>query len=84
MSGNDGTDYVVIEATPEGMCHIEIGHCCVVILDKVVPIEWLTGLFGALTSEFCKNIKDNPTFVLYDRFNDWLEPFKSETRSKLQ
>ena len=56
----------------------------VVILDKIVPLEWLTGLFGAMTSKFCKSIKDNPILVLYDRFNDWQEPFKSEIRNKIQ
>lgn len=82
MDCNNGGDYVVIEEVSKGMCHIEIGHACVVMFDNVVPIEWLTGVFsGILKSIF--TVENNDALTLYDKFADWQEPFKSEVRNKL-
>lgn len=84
MSANNDADYVVIEAVEDSMCHIEIGHCCVVELDVVVPLEWLTGILSGVISDTCKNVKDNVPLMLYDRFATWKEPFKSEIRAKIK
>ena len=50
LEGNNGADRIVIEQTEkqaeEGVCFIEIGQCCVYILSAIVPIEFITSLFG--------------------------------------
>ncbi|MFA5394985.1 MAG: hypothetical protein WC346_03100 [Methanogenium sp.] len=85
MNANKGADYVIIESIgEEGMCHIEIGHCCTVIFDKVVPIEFLTGVFSGLILKTCERTDDNAAFNLYDYFSDWIEPYRTEIRNKIR
>jgi len=48
MVGNKGGDYITItqtKAQAQRSCFfIEVGHCCVVTLRAVVPVEFLTSL----------------------------------------
>jgi len=48
FQGNNGGDYVKISQTvgqsKESCLNIEVGHCCVVTLRAVVPVEFLTSL----------------------------------------
>jgi hypothetical protein len=83
MDGNKGGDYIIIEEVSYGMCHIEVGHACVVIFDKVVPLEYLTSVFNGVIMENCKTVKEDYALTLYDKFSDWKEPFKSKVRSKI-
>ena len=50
LEGNNGGDYVTIsqsKAQGKRSCFfIEVGHCCVVTLRAVVPVEFLTSLLS--------------------------------------
>lgn len=41
--GNKGGDYLKITKLKDNLVELEIGHCCVVSLHKIVPVEFLTG-----------------------------------------
>lgn len=50
LEGNNGGDFLNIQQTQkqidENTCHIEVGHCCVIPLRAVVPVEYLTALLN--------------------------------------
>ena len=50
QEGNKGGDYLALEVQEDGRVFIEVGHCCVVFVRKIVPVEILTSVLGqALT-----------------------------------
>jgi len=42
VEGNNGGDYVCITPQADNTVHLEIGHCCVVTVDMIIPVEFLT------------------------------------------
>lgn len=44
IEGNNGADYLTIIPLGGNLLQIEVGHCCVVTLIKIVPVEFLTAL----------------------------------------
>lgn len=51
LEGNKGGDYLALEVQPDGRVFIEVGHCCVVYVRKIVPVEILTSVLAtALTN----------------------------------
>ena len=51
LEGNNGGDYLVIEPLPDGRIHLEVGHCCVVDIDHIVPVEFITSVLSAAVIE---------------------------------
>jgi hypothetical protein len=47
LEGNNGGDYIQITPLPDGRIHLEIGHCCVKLVNHIVPVEFLTGVLGS-------------------------------------
>lgn len=50
IEGNNGGDYVLFDRFREKdqTVHLEIGHCCVVMVDHRVPVELITSVFSEL------------------------------------
>ena len=51
IEGNNGGDYLVIEPLPDGRIHLEVGHCCVIGIDHIVPVEFITSVLSAAVIE---------------------------------
>lgn len=44
--GNNGGDYVRLRSGGAGnLVHLEVGHQCAVVVDKIVPVEVITAIF---------------------------------------
>lgn len=43
LEGNNGGDYFELTVYGDGEIKLEVGHCCVKIIDCYVPTEFLTG-----------------------------------------
>lgn len=56
--GNSGGDYIVIEKLKDGMAYIEIGHCCVMTVSKIVPVEVLTSILSKIFFEGNPKVED--------------------------
>ncbi len=50
IDGNNGADYILFDKYREKdqTVHLEIGHCCVVVVDHRVPVELITSVFSEL------------------------------------
>ena len=48
LEGNNGGDIFQLEQLPDDRIHLKVGHCCVYVIDHVLPVEWLTGVLGNL------------------------------------
>ncbi len=46
LEGNNGGDYFLIQQLSDGRLHLEVGHCCVIIFDSVIPVEVFTLLIN--------------------------------------
>lgn len=46
--GNKGGDYITITVMDDGLLHLEVGHCCVVMADHIVPVEFLTSMVATI------------------------------------
>lgn len=42
IEGNNGGDYFEIEPIKDNLVRLRIGHCCVVSIDHIVPVEFIT------------------------------------------
>jgi len=73
LEGNNGGDYIKIAQTKEqekiSCCNIEIGHCCVLLLNAQVPIEFITSLFA----NFVLMNKEGFSRSMQDKLSDFAE-----------
>jgi len=76
MEGNKGGDYITIREITSSMMHIEIGHCCVVVLDKVVPVEVLTSVLSGVLLDAAPKTGDNVVEKLLYKWSNWDDEFK--------
>lgn len=71
LDGNNGGDYVRISQTKQqekmSCCNLEIGHCCVVVLNSQVPVEFITSLF----CEFMLKNEDGMSRLTSDKLSDF-------------
>lgn len=78
VSGNNGGDIFKIINNDDGTVRLFIGHCCVVIIDKIVPVEFLTATLAKIILEH-----DNNVYSIISDF-DWDEKFKEELKKKMK
>jgi hypothetical protein len=76
--GNNGGDFIKIQNEEEGSINLEVGSCCVMIIDKVVPVEFLTGIIQ--NAMFENNFDINK---IIDSFR-WEQNFKDELKEKVR
>lgn len=46
LEGNSGGDNILIKPLEDGRVHLRVGHCCVYVIDHVVPVEFLTAILA--------------------------------------
>lgn len=75
--GNKGGDILTIYDNCDGTVHLWSGHCCVVTINKVVPVEFITAILSQVMLEHNNDIDS-----IIDGF-DWDEEFKKELKTKV-
>lgn len=77
IEGNNGGDYLTIKPLGGNLVALEIGHCCVVTIRHVVPIEWITAV---LTEDVLQheNVKDAVNAL------GWSKDFTSQLAAQVQ
>jgi ABC-type uncharacterized transport system auxiliary subunit len=75
--GNNGGDYFHIQQLDSGDIHLEVGHCCVKVVDSIIPIEFLTLALSEIVVSSEGGIKQ------YIEGSSWSDDFKKELLSKL-
>lgn len=76
--GNNGGDFVRIENLEDGIVHLSVGSCCVITMDKVVPVEFITGI---LTQKMLEHNGDINSII--DSFG-WDQNYKDELKKKVR
>lgn len=74
--GNNGGDYFDITLLDDDTARLEVGHCCVIYIDEVVPVEFIT---SALAKAVCD--KDVKEFI---KGVGWTEDFTKSLISKIK
>ena len=60
LTGNKGGDILQIIDNQDGTIHLRVGSSCVMIINQVVPVEFLTGLISnVMLDNNCDLIKIN-------------------------
>lgn len=77
IEGNNGGDFVEIKKIEDGLIHLRIGHCCVMIIDKIVPVEFLTASLSEMILEH-----DNINSII-DSFC-WDKKYKDKLKDKVK
>lgn len=72
--GYRGHDAITIHDNCDGTIRIWVGHCCVSVLDKTVPVEFLTAILTHVMLEH-----DNDINAIIDSF-DWNDEFKTRLK----
>lgn len=44
IEGNNGGDYLEIKPLEGNLVRLEVGHCCVVTIEHIVPVEFITAM----------------------------------------
>lgn len=76
--GNKGGDILTIHDNCDGTLYLWSGHCCVVTINKIVPVEFVTALLSQVMLEYGNDINS-----IIDSF-DWGEKFKAELKTKVR
>ena len=75
--GNKGGDMLKIYDNLDGTLKLISGSCCVMDIDKTVPVEFITGLIS-------KAMRENGDInKIIDGF-DWAEDFIEELKAKVK
>ena len=70
VQGNNDGDYLLIEERGDGMVALEVGHCCVVCISHLVPVELIT---AALTE-----------MLDYEYTQGWPSDFEEKLRGQVR
>lgn len=73
-SGNKGGDILTIIDNCDGTVHLRSGHCCVMTIDKTVPVEFITATLSQIMLDHNNDINS-----VIDSF-DWSDEFKTELK----
>lgn len=84
MEGNNGGDYIQLEQVSEDTVHLKVGHCCVVIFDHIVPVEFLTSILSQVGGEAAPNIRDDIAVKMMEKHCDFSGLFKKELIDKIK
>jgi beta-glucosidase-like glycosyl hydrolase len=76
--GNNGGDILEIHDNMNGTLHLTSGHCCVMTINKTVPVEFITAILSKVMLE-----NDNDINKVIDSF-DWPEQFKQKLKDKVK
>lgn len=76
--GNQGGDVLNIHDNCDGTVHLWSGHCCVVTIDKTVPVEFVTAILSQVMLDH-----NNDVCAVIDSF-DWGDDFKAELKKKVR
>ena len=76
--GNNGGDFIRLENLEDGMVHLRVGSCCVLLIERAVPVEFLTGIIQNAIFEHNGN-----TDEIIDSFG-WNQSYKDELKKKIR
>lgn len=76
--GNNGGDFIEIEDLNDGTVSLKVGHCCVMSVDTIVPVEFLTHIITWKMLEYNNDINK-----LIDSF-EWNKDYKDKLKSKVK
>ena len=76
--GNNGGDFIQLENLEDGMVHLKVGSSCVLLIEKAVPVEFLTGIIQNAIFEHNGNINE-----IVDSFG-WDKVFKNDLKKKVR
>lgn len=76
--GNYGGDFLKIMNNEDGTIKLSSGHCCVVDIEKTVPVEFITAIINEKMMEY----NGDPLAVI-DSFN-LSDEFKKELKAKVK
>jgi hypothetical protein len=76
--GNNGGDFIQLENLEDGMVHLRVGSCCVPLIEKAVPVEFLTGIIQNAMFEHNGNIDE-----IIDSFG-WNQSYKDALKKKVR
>lgn len=51
IEGNNGGDYLEISSAGNNLVLLEVGHCCVVTIRHIVPVEFITAVLARAVLE---------------------------------
>lgn len=77
LTGNKGGDIFQIIDNQDGTIHLRVGSSCVMLIDKIVPVEFLTGIIHNVMLDNNCDVKQ-----IIDTFG-WGESFKEELKKKV-
>lgn len=76
--GNNGGDFIQIENLEDGIVHLSAGSCCVMIIERAVPVEFITGVLGEAMIAHNGDINS-----IIDSFG-WEQCYKDELKKKVR
>ncbi len=77
LTGNKGGDIFQVVDNQDETIHLRVGSSCVMIIDQIVPVEFLTGIISNYMLD-----NDCDLNKIIDSFK-WDELFKNELKNKL-
>ena len=76
--GNNGGDLLELYDNLDGTLYLKSGHCCVMTIEKIVPIEFITALLSKVMLEHNNDINS-----IIDSFG-WKQSYKDELKKKVR
>lgn len=78
VDGNNGGDYIYIKDLKDGQVKLEVGSSCVNIINKEVPVEFITGILDNTLKEYNGDINK-----IIETFS-WDKEFRDELKNKVK
>lgn len=75
VEGNNGGDFIEIHDVGNGKINLKSGSCCVMSIDTIVPVEFLTAILSEKMMEYDGGIE-----AIIDSFG-WDKKYKNELKN---
>jgi len=76
LEGNGGGDYLTMEVLPDGRVSLEVGHCCVVMINHIVPVEFITAALS-------RAVEDNGPKEMLEQIG-WSKDFTDKLTAQVE
>ena len=77
LEGNNGADYIKIQELADGQLALEVGHCCVITLKHIIPVEWLSAVLSEAVIDTNGDIGQCLDVI------NWPDDFKQELKRRI-
>ena len=84
MEGNNGGDYIKLIQIDKDRLSLEIGNCCVIVFNHIIPVEFLTNVLTEVGMRTAKTVENDIAISLMEEYCGHKPDYKNKLIKQIQ